>query len=58
MEIPNIQNVKRFISLQGNIGAGKSTFLEKLKTIIQQRNLSSSVLLIEEPVEQWKEKNI
>ena len=56
MEVPGINKVKKFISLQGNIGAGKSTFLEKLKTIIQQRGLLSSILLIEEPVKQWEEK--
>lgn len=39
------------ISIEGNIGAGKSTFLEELKTMFSQ---NSSVVFLDEPVEIWE----
>lgn len=38
--------------LEGNIGSGKSTFIEFLQTYIQDKNLDADVLL--EPVEEWE----
>lgn len=42
--------VKYIISLEGNIGAGKSSFLKILK-----QNLSDKAEFIDEPVEEWLE---
>lgn len=38
--------------LEGNIGSGKSTFIEFLQTYIQEEKLDADVLL--EPVEEWE----
>ncbi len=43
-----ISTVKYIISLEGNIGAGKSSFLKILK-----QNLSDKAEFIDEPVDEW-----
>lgn len=40
----------RIISIEGNIGAGKSTLVEKLKTRYQSRH---DVIFLQEPVDVW-----
>ena len=47
-----VQSRPRIITLEGNIGAGKSTFLEKLKMRFASRN---DVLFLQEPVDTWSE---
>ena len=37
------------ISIEGNIGSGKSTFLQHLKT----HNKSDNVIFVDEPVAEW-----
>ena len=37
------------ISYEGNIGAGKSTFVELLKTVLEEKNIK----FIQEPVDEW-----
>ena len=39
----------KIISIEGNIGSGKSTFVNELKDNIE------NVLFIDEPVDQWEE---
>ena len=41
---------KIIITIDGNIGSGKSTFFESLKRDMENR---SDVVFLEEPVEQW-----
>ena len=45
-----VQSRPRIITLEGNIGAGKSTFLEKLKMRYASR---TDVLFLQEPVDTW-----
>ena len=47
-----LQSRPRIITLEGNIGAGKSTFLDKLKTKYASRN---DVLFLQEPVDTWSQ---
>ena len=39
----------KIISIEGNIGSGKSTFMKKLK----ENNKDKRVLFLDEPVEEW-----
>ena len=41
----------RLISLEGNIGAGKSTFIEHMKSVFQDDN---SIVFLQEPVDIWE----
>ena len=40
------------ITIEGNIGAGKSTILQKLKEKIVQEKLSN-IMFLKEPVDEW-----
>jgi deoxyadenosine/deoxycytidine kinase len=44
----------KFISIEGNIGAGKSTLFAKLKQYVLDNNLQDKVVFIDEPLEIWK----
>ena len=44
----------KFISIEGNIGAGKSTLFAKLKQYVLDNNLQQKVVFIDEPLEIWK----
>ena len=44
----------KFISIEGNIGAGKSTLFAKLKQYVLDNNLQNKVIFIDEPLEIWK----
>lgn len=53
----NMNNNNILISIEGNIGSGKSTFLNYLK---QKYHNNSSVIFMDEPVDEWqniKDKN-
>lgn len=43
----------RIISVDGNVGVGKSTLIEQLHEIILEHDLESKVCLIPEPVDLW-----
>lgn len=49
------------VSVEGNIGSGKSTFVEKLKQDLKEQRLEKmKFVFVQEPVEQWtqiKDKN-
>jgi deoxyadenosine/deoxycytidine kinase len=42
--------IMRFVSIEGNIGAGKSTFVEELKIRYAER---SDIVFLQEPVDAW-----
>lgn len=44
----------KFISIEGNIGAGKSTLFAKLKKYVVDNNFQRKVVFIDEPLEIWK----
>lgn len=48
------------VSIEGNIGAGKSSFLTALKSCIGDNSLGRQVIFLQEPVDEWqniKDKN-
>jgi deoxyadenosine/deoxycytidine kinase len=49
-----LDNIK-FISIEGNIGAGKSTLFTELKKYVIRKNIQHKVIFIDEPLELWKE---
>lgn len=54
------QNFPIIISVEGNIGTGKSTILEKIEKKIQIQNNKKNVIILKEPVDEWlkiKDKN-
>lgn len=44
----------KFISIEGNIGAGKSTLFAELKKYVFRNNIQDKVVFIDEPLELWK----
>ena len=40
----------QIISIDGNIGSGKSTFVQKMK---QEFNDNNKIIFIDEPVDEW-----
>uniref|UniRef100_A0A6C0D940 Deoxynucleoside kinase domain-containing protein n=1 Tax=viral metagenome TaxID=1070528 RepID=A0A6C0D940_9ZZZZ len=44
----------QIISVDGNIGSGKSTFLKELKAEVAKQNIQN-IIFIQEPVDQWSE---
>ena len=64
--IDKMHKIKSYISIQGNIGAGKSTRMQHIKRYIEERGLdaqhpgpepqSDYYLLIDEPVKSWTEE--
>jgi len=43
---------RRFVSIEGNIGSGKSTFLAHLEAFYRDKN-NKDIVFIPEPVDQW-----
>ena len=43
--------MSKIISIEGNIGSGKSTLIKKLKEIIK----NDDILFLDEPVDEWME---
>ena len=43
------------VSIEGNIGAGKSSFLTALKSSIGDNLLGRQVIFLQEPVDEWSE---
>jgi len=41
------------LSIEGNIGAGKSTIMQRLKALFEDDN---SVVFVDEPVDEWNDK--
>jgi deoxyadenosine/deoxycytidine kinase len=44
----------KFISIEGNIGAGKSTLFTEIKKYVLRNNIQDKVVFIDEPLELWK----
>jgi len=44
----------KFISIEGNIGAGKSTIINEMKKYIEKTELTTKVVFIKEPVDVWE----
>jgi deoxyadenosine/deoxycytidine kinase len=43
------------VSIEGNIGSGKTTGKEKLRQyIVQKKNVDSSVIFVDEPTDEWQ----
>ena len=42
------------ISLEGNIGSGKSTFLKHLQTDFHNKNYNN-IIFVDEPVDEWNQ---
>jgi deoxyadenosine/deoxycytidine kinase len=49
----NLNKIK-FISIEGNIGAGKSTLFAELKKYVLHNNIQHKVVFIDEPLEIWE----
>ena len=48
-------NMVKIISIEGNIGSGKTTFIDNLKTTFEQSDLSKNLYcFLEEPINVWK----
>jgi len=45
----------KFLSIEGNIGAGKSTLFVELKKYFVRNNIQDKVVFIDEPLELWNE---
>ena len=43
------------ISVEGNIGSGKSTFLTYLKKYVLDNNTNMDIRFVQEPVDEWNE---
>ena len=43
------------ISVEGNIGSGKSTFLSYLKKYVTDHNTTMNISFVQEPVDEWNE---
>lgn len=44
----------KFISIEGNIGAGKSTIINQLREYVEQTNLKNKIVFLKEPVDVWE----
>lgn len=42
------------ISIEGNIGSGKSTCVSKLKSSLSEYQLNKPIIFLQEPVDEWK----
>lgn len=56
---PAFMNNPIVISIEGNIGSGKSTLMNLLKTKVQSLEFlpNSQIMFLDEPVEEWKSIN-
>jgi deoxyadenosine/deoxycytidine kinase len=51
----NTSTCTTIISIEGNIGSGKTTGKEKLRQyIVQKKNVDSSVIFVDEPTDEWQ----
>ena len=46
-------NKPLIVSIEGNIGSGKSTFISKLEKYIQENNKEKNIFFLSEPVDEW-----
>lgn len=46
-------NKPLIVSIEGNIGSGKSTFISKLEKYIQENNTDKKIFFLSEPVDEW-----
>jgi len=46
-------NKPLIVSIEGNIGSGKSTFINKLEKYIQENNTDKKIFFLSEPVDEW-----
>ena len=46
-------NKPLIVSIEGNIGSGKSTFINKLEKYIQENNKEKNIFFLSEPVDEW-----
>lgn len=53
MLLPNMDRISEVVSVQGNIGAGKTTFMKLLNGTLRSRR---DVIFVDEPVSEWQVK--
>ena len=53
MLLPNMDRISEVVSVQGNIGAGKTTFIRLLNRALSSRR---DVIFVDEPVSEWQVK--
>ena len=46
-------NKPLIVSIEGNIGSGKSTFIKKLEEYIEENNKEKNIFFLSEPVDEW-----
>ena len=46
-------NKPLIVSIEGNIGSGKSTFINKLEKYIQENDTDKNIFFLSEPVDEW-----
>jgi len=49
-----LRSAIKFISIEGNIGAGKSTVINEMKEYIKQTELEKRIVFLKEPVDVWE----
>ena len=54
-EDPGVKQYFRIISIEGNIGSGKSTVLKALQDDEAEFLLSNNIVVVPEPVEKWEQ---
>ena len=52
--ISTLRSAIKFISIEGNIGAGKSTVINEMKEYIKQTELEKRIVFLKEPVDVWE----
>lgn len=50
----NNNTFRTIVSIEGNVGSGKTTAKEKLKKYIKHKNVSDSVIFVDEPTDEWQ----
>jgi deoxyadenosine/deoxycytidine kinase len=50
----NTNSTCTIVSIEGNIGSGKTTGKDKLKQYIMQKNSADSIVFVDEPTDEWQ----